>query len=251
MLPGLLNLKKRMMNGKLIGFSGKINSGKNFSAMITQGLIAKEYYPDVDPLNFSMTRSASMRERETKFEERAYADSLKKAASMFTGTPIDNWHNREIKEKSLPAPFDNYTYRSFMTAFGSAFDEGMSKNFFVDSLFSQYRPIGRQSGMFDTGKAIYPNWLITDVRFPEEVKAIEERGGIVIRIERPLSYRHPYYEALEDVMKEDIELYQKLMDRSETSLDNHNFEWTIEWSDNEHDLIDGLKLALKSYGVIK
>ena len=30
----------------------------------------------------------------------------------------------------------------------------------------------------------YPNWIITDVRFPNEFKAIKDRGGIVIRINR-------------------------------------------------------------------
>lgn len=31
----------------------------------------------------------------------------------------------------------------------------------------------------------YPNWVITDVRFPNEVEAIKDRSGIMIRINRP------------------------------------------------------------------
>lgn len=31
----------------------------------------------------------------------------------------------------------------------------------------------------------YPNWIITDCRFPNEAQAIKDRGGIVIRIDRP------------------------------------------------------------------
>ena len=31
----------------------------------------------------------------------------------------------------------------------------------------------------------YPNWIITDVRFPNEAKAVKDRGGILIRINRP------------------------------------------------------------------
>ena len=30
----------------------------------------------------------------------------------------------------------------------------------------------------------FPNWIITDVRFPNEVKAIKSRKGILIKVER-------------------------------------------------------------------
>lgn len=36
----------------------------------------------------------------------------------------------------------------------------------------------------DSEEDVYPNWIITDVRFPNEVKAIKDRGGIVIRVDR-------------------------------------------------------------------
>ncbi len=31
----------------------------------------------------------------------------------------------------------------------------------------------------------YPNWIITDTRFPNEAEAIKKAGGIVIRVDRP------------------------------------------------------------------
>lgn len=31
---------------------------------------------------------------------------------------------------------------------------------------------------------VYPDWIITDVRFPNEVKAIKDRGGVIIRLTR-------------------------------------------------------------------
>jgi hypothetical protein len=31
----------------------------------------------------------------------------------------------------------------------------------------------------------YPNWIITDTRFPNEADAIKNAGGILIRVERP------------------------------------------------------------------
>lgn len=35
-----------------------------------------------------------------------------------------------------------------------------------------------------TDEIIQPNWIITDVRFPNEVKAIKDKGGIIIRVNR-------------------------------------------------------------------
>jgi hypothetical protein len=31
----------------------------------------------------------------------------------------------------------------------------------------------------------YPNWIITDCRFENELKAVKERDGITIRVQRP------------------------------------------------------------------
>lgn len=57
-----------------------------------------------------------------------------------------------------------------------------------------YNPIDlNHSGMSEqdminlNAKKIESNWIITDTRFPNEVKAIKERNGIVIRINRPIS----------------------------------------------------------------
>ena len=33
-------------------------------------------------------------------------------------------------------------------------------------------------------KVQYPNWIITDTRFPNELKAVKDRGGISIRVNR-------------------------------------------------------------------
>jgi hypothetical protein len=30
-----------------------------------------------------------------------------------------------------------------------------------------------------------PNWIITDTRFPNEAQAIKDKGGLVIRVDRP------------------------------------------------------------------
>lgn len=69
----------------------------------------------------------------------------------------------------------------------------------VNSLFTDYIPYKKANGFQRTVKDVngifthieyeveYPNWLISDVRFLNEVRAIIKREGILIRVERDLS----------------------------------------------------------------
>ena len=63
-------------------------------------------------------------------------------------------------------------------------------NIWVNALFADYKPIGgkmippRYPKDYTSGLFRFPNWIITDVRFPNELKAIKDRGGMVIRLER-------------------------------------------------------------------
>lgn len=59
-------------------------------------------------------------------------------------------------------------------------------NIWVNSLFSSYR---NPSPSEVENKVLgYSKWIITDVRFLNEVEAIKERGGIMIRIDRTSYY---------------------------------------------------------------
>ena len=62
------------------------------------------------------------------------------------------------------------TVRELLQKFGTAIREGVDPDFWVKSLFNIYE---------DKDFIIIP-----DVRFPNEAKAIKDRGGILIRIER-------------------------------------------------------------------
>lgn len=75
----------------------------------------------------------------------------------------------------------------------------------------------------------YPNWIITDVRFPNEAKVIKDRGGILIRIDRDYVLRG----GLED---------PKLQHESETALDNYqNFDYIIQNDGTIEELIEKIK----------
>jgi hypothetical protein len=72
-------------------------------------------------------------------------------------------------------------------------------------------------------KVTYPNWIITDVRFPNEVKAIKDKGGIVIKLTRDISNGAATH-------------------ISETALDGYTFDYIIDNSDGDiNKLIEKVK----------
>lgn len=78
----------------------------------------------------------------------------------------------------------------------------------------------------------YPNWIITDVRFPNEAKAIKERGGIVIRVNRF------------DYTKEEL----ADMHESETALDDyHDFDCIINNKESLTNLIEQVTTIAQSH----
>ncbi len=100
---------------------------------------------------------------------------------------------------------------------------------------------------------IFPNWLITDVRFPDnEGKYIKDRGGIVIGVKRKFSLRFPEYAHLEDtndpykvpstLEKVDPTLYKRITSSSEVSMGD--FSWCdviIENNGSIEELVDKVK----------
>ena len=67
-------------------------------------------------------------------------------------------------------------------------------------------------------KVKFPNWLITDVRFPNEVDAIKERQGITIRINR---------EYLK-TSKEWQELFKEVVVLDPDGWDRKNYKYSLE-----------------------
>ena len=74
------------------------------------------------------------------------------------------------------------TVREFLQRLGTdGLRTGLHENTWVNALMADYE------GTYDldTDRTTYPNWIITDTRFPNEAEAIKNAGGIVIRIDRP------------------------------------------------------------------
>jgi len=80
----------------------------------------------------------------------------------------------------------------------------------------------------------YPNWIITDLRFPNELKAIKDRRGITIRVNRETKFS---YDGLKDMISDTIIEQHP----SETALDDATFDYSINNNDTIEKLVEQVK----------
>lgn len=92
--------------------------------------------------------------------------------------------------------------------------------------------------VYSMGKAVYPNWIITDCRFPNEADAIKQKGGVVIRVNRPCKECDLLNTHKMSCSKNVIE------HESETALDDYNFDYIIENNSTIEDLIEKVRSIL-------
>lgn len=120
-------------------------------------------------------------------------------------------------------------------------------NIWVNTLMSHYQIIPiilskmRRKGFSSIpSEAIdmYPKWLITDLRFPNELKAINDRDGVTIRVIRP---ERMNYFGSQNKPKEH---------ESETALDDYEFDFTINNDGSLHSLVEEVRQLMKTINLI-
>lgn len=105
-------------------------------------------------------------------------------------------------------------------------------NLWVNSLFADYVGIPQVGvGITENNDYKYPNWIITDMRFPNELQAVKDRGGITIRVNRP------------GVIMNGIG-YNANEHPSETALDYAEFDYIIDNNGTIEELIEKVKKVL-------
>lgn len=239
----------------LIGISGKMGSGKDTVGSILQDYSddnAEDYeikkfadkLKDIACLLIGCTRK-QLEDRE--FKERELGEEWTKYRIITKGLP--NYYVSTLEEAEANVRHSNQRYvkvmmtpRLMLQLLGTeAGRDTMHPNIWVNALFADYvcDDCGQQecpTDEEDTGQMIhrsFPNWIITDVRFPNEAKAIKDRGGIVIRVNRT------YY--TED--KKYIIGYDPFETHpSETALDDYEFDYVIENDGSLDELITKIKL---------
>lgn len=223
-------------NKNLLGCSGKKRSGKNTIATIINKLTKKDnYYTNLGvnpPDDFN----------DNLYEEKSFAYLVKKFASELTGIPMKGWETEEDKAKFLGPEWDyidettglkmKMTRRVMLKKLGSdACNQNLHRNTWINGLFQNYKGV-RDFNNYREYSEFGSKWLITDVRFPQEVEAIKNRDGIVIRVIRP--------------GKQDGDTHI-----SETALDDYkDFDFVIINDGNLEELEEKVKNILIKIGLI-
>tara|TARA_B100001559_G_C16480136_1_gene613336 strand:- start:1101 stop:1823 length:723 start_codon:yes stop_codon:yes gene_type:complete len=197
---------------KILGISGRKQSGKNTVANIVTGEIIKNkkmvYNSDIDDQGrlmietsnesgdkgwgiFDITRKD---EAFTAYAEQElwpftkvyhFADCLKQlCVSLFDLTPEQVYGTDDQKNTSTPYSQNGWkhpmTAREFLQYFGTDVMREIKDKVWVDYTIKQI--LQEQSELS----------IIPDVRFPNEVNAIQAAGGVVIRLDRDIfSDNHP------------------------------------------------------------
>ena len=201
----------------IISLSGHMKSGKDTVAQMIQLLDAG--YIDKEPL-IAIQENDNI-DGQSKWQIKKFAYKVKEVASILTGIPVKDLDKQEVKEQILgkewqykrvydanwdktwdimPVTYQavgkedeikSYTVRKLLQRIGTeAIRNQIHPNAWVNALFADYievidcSPNPARTAGINVRSQGYPNWIITDTRFPNEVNAIKDRNGILIRINR-------------------------------------------------------------------
>lgn len=206
---------------KLIGISGKMESGKDAFAEIIRLLSSVPYLSNqtIEHLLHNPNANIGM----TEWRIKKFGGKLKEVASLLTGIPLYKFEDQEFKKTNLSKEWNIWhpnqdrsepmSVREMLQKLGTeAMREGLHANTWINATFANYSPVSK--------------WLVTDVRFPNEAAAIIEKGGLLVRINRNSETDdHP----------------------SETALDNYDFSIVIENTGTLSELIDKAREFCNTY----
>jgi len=229
----------------IIGIAGRIGSGKDTVGKIIQYLTKPG--EELPYIGFETYDDATL-ERNSKFKIKKFAGKLKKIASLLTGFPVEDFEDQEFKKSYLGAEwgtvesnplnavpvFENIEFNHLMSVrellqkLGTeAIRDGLHPNAWVNALMCEYK----RPKMSEYNPS---NWIITDVRFPNELEAVEDVKGLTLKVIRPvkksktLARLHP----------------------SETSLDKAEFDYEIINDGSIEDLIEKVRIILITEKII-
>lgn len=203
----------------IIGISGSIGAGKDTLGKVIQfARFAQRYGQTVDDIDRYINDPDTMKrvQSESGWFIKKFADKLKEIASLLLGVPRERFEDQEFKNSTLGTewdveedvlkgikPFEHVigsvrkqtTVREFLQKLGTeGLRDGLHTNVWVNALMADYKyqntiiedvlNRGLREGDKDWQVGIMPNWIITDVRFPNEAQAIKDKGGSMIRLDR-------------------------------------------------------------------
>lgn len=258
----------------IIGISGKIGSGKDTVGKIIQGLVIGEedfvdgisgfleYYDDID-------------EERTPLpcQIKKFADTLKDIICMLIGCTREQLEDADFKNTELGEewvcwflPDDKYpklfpksadiewiargekyferklTPRMLLQLLGTECGRNIiHPNIWVNALMSEYKWINNPNGILRN--MVAPNWIITDMRFPNELKAVKDRGGITIRVNSNFKHGGNGASVYKGPSKGNRKV-EPVEHESETALDSTEFDYVIDNNGTLEELIEKVREIL-------
>jgi hypothetical protein len=223
----------------IIGINGKIGSGKDTVGSIIQYLTATDTSDKA--LGFIKLGYGIEGYHNSTFEIKKFAGKLKQIGSILSGVLVEMFEDQEFKKLNMN-PEWGMTYREFLQKLGTeAMRDGLHTNVWVNALFADYKPQPNKEvaeflaaeGLpqsMNAGEQNHPNWIITDMRFPNEMEAVELREGVTIRVVRPgtSTGTHP----------------------SEIALDGHTMHYEIINDGTIEDLVEKVRTILIKENII-
>lgn len=258
----------------IIGISGYMGAGKDTVAQIIQDLTKP--FPD----------------SESPWQVKKFAFKLKQIASILTGIPMEKFEDREFKKTKLSSEWGEMTVREFLQRLGTeAVRNGLHPEAWVNALLADYKPVGvNESGVFEfringetirhkpdpiVDRELFPKWIITDTRFPNEADAVKRNGGVILRVNRPfqprpgetvelktgiswtrVTYTHTDEEGQfwgsdsDQVNLHSDRIRKAGLHRSETGLDDWPFDYIIENDSTIEALTGRVKEFLLKYNLL-
>lgn len=218
----------------IIAISGKIDSGKDTIGKIIQFLDALQKHSDIQPTfeEFCLLSEEEIADNPylddsiSNWQIKKFAGVLKDYVCLATNCTREQLEDNDFKNQELGEEWrqigsELLTRRKMLQLIGTeAIRNNVHSNFWVNALFTKYIgdnvfTVTEVDGMSGTQELVYPNWIITDMRFPNEMQAVKERGGITIRVER-------------NVTKDGKPIIRENEHESETVLDEFPFHYIID-----------------------
>ena len=191
----------------IIGISGKAGSGKDTAAKMLEVLYAN---PNISYEDFANRKYKNFADIQIMH----FADILKETVQALFG--IGEWETGTQEGKKVTISWIGKTVRELLQEVGQGLRDAVDPNLWIKALFANTED--------------WSNYIIADVRYPNELEAIKERDGVLIRIDRNSAGAGNH--------------------SSEIALDDYN-DWDVHIENNGslESLFEAMRIFTKNYPI--